>query len=186
MLKDPDIIKLVLLVLGGGAFYLGLEIGFVWLMGIGLFLLAALAGFIGAQDIIHMHAVEIESNSNRKRTYTGAAAILGGVGFLMLAGAGAFVGLVLIAGAWQPFWSYLQRQPGVALLVIGVALLAGGAKYLIGPREERRAKWKTIRRGLPNRLMGAALALIGLLGVLAGALAVLAPAAFDRWFGWLF
>ena len=185
MLKDPDFIKLILLFLGGGAFFIGLNFGMLWLMGLGLFLLAGLAGLIGALDIIHMRAVETESDSNRKRTYTGAAAILGGVGFLMLAGAGAFLGLVLLVGARQPFWSYLQRRPGVALLVIGVALLAGGARYLIGPREERRARWKTLRRGLPNRLMGAALALIGLLGVLAGALSVLAPAAFNRWFGWL-
>ncbi|NPV55321.1 MAG: hypothetical protein HPY76_01425 [Anaerolineae bacterium] len=186
MSKPLRFIQIALIALGVIMLYFGINRQPTWLAGLGLLLLSGGVALFGVRDIYYLQASEWDQTTHRERTYTGIGAILGGVFTLMLAAGSAAAGLVLIFGAWDAFWDYLKARPGVALLLLGMALLSGGVKYLLGAKEDRSTRWDIILRSLPERVLGAVMGLIGLASLIAGAVEVLFPAGFDRLLARLF
>lgn len=182
MEENTRIIAIALSVLGVVALFFSTNDQIKWLTAPGLLLLAAGIALFGVRDISNLRAYEYDEHSRRTHTYTGVTAILGGVFLLMIAAGLAAAGLAAAAGTGDALWDYLRRRPGVGLLLLGVSFLAGGTKYLIGPKEDQGTQWDVILRSLPRRVFGAFLALLGL----AGALEALAPAGFDRLIARLF
>ncbi len=118
--------------------------------------------------------------SQTHRTYSGLAAVMNGIGVVVIGLVMISLALILLAGYGEFALKYLKEHPGVALLSGGIFLFSWSVSGIIGPEEEKlkRSFWLFIT-SIPKRILSIILVLVGLILIAGGIIEITSPALFD-------
>lgn len=117
--------------------------------------------------------------------WEGVAALFIGAALLIVGLALATTALLYLGGMdLATMGAGLHARPGLALAPIGLALLTAGIGAFIGFQEEGEAgrglPWNLFL-GIPNRIAGVILSVLGVTALALGLFELVAPHAFDCW-----
>ncbi|MBN2008866.1 hypothetical protein JW960_05935 [candidate division KSB1 bacterium] len=133
----------------------------VWYVGLAILGIVSIA--LGIDHIRKKSASEVSGeDSQTYRTYTGTAAVLSGVASILIGIVLILISCALIFNAGNSMWLAITQRPGVALLLIGLLMIAWGGQAMIGAHEEspRRSVWLFLA-SLPGRMFGIILVVVG-------------------------
>lgn len=177
-MKKPIVFVFIFLIFGGGmAAYYGFNHENLLLAGLGVVVCGVGVIILGADALIRRESIE-QDEAGYVSTYRGCSAILIGILWVVIGLIVSVSGLVILVRQQKHLLQWLTEHPGLALIAIGLVMLAYGGQELIGS-EEQRSSALAILGSLPARVFGLLLVLAGLTCFAAGAIEILLPAVFQ-------
>ena len=167
----------VCLVAGALLLYLGEKLSLPTL-GPASILLGAAFLLAGTDSVVRRTHASGSAQEGNKIVYSGTAAAAWGL-CLALFGVGLVtVGVAKLLGAGDAGLAFLRARPGIAILWLGLLLLATGRGMMGAWRRGSGAMppWYTL---LPGRIGGSLVVALGALACLVGVFEIVLPAAFD-------
>ena len=163
----------------------GYNFGLPLVMDAGAFVIAASAVVSGLASMLTRRIVFLRNvRGNHLVVYHGGAAVLIGLGFLVLGIAGGAGVLVHLGGLSRvEIRDALLERPWRALLPAGMFMLTNGLAMIIGFEEGRdpdRGMLWNLLMSIPSRLGGLIGSVIGAAVLVAGVYELLSPQAFDN------
>lgn len=155
----------------------------VWYILTGLFGILIIA--IGISHIRTRRASETSGEDTiTYRTYSGAAAVLSGIGTVIVGFWLVFVALALISGLENLLLEFIKQRPGIALVSGGLFFFFWGIAGVLGPNEEqlKASVWRFLG-SIPKRILAVLVVLMGIILFLGGILEFFLPELFDNIWG---
>jgi hypothetical protein len=162
---------------GGMAAYYGVQYENSLMAGLGLMVAGAGVIILGANALITRESIE-EDEVGYRSTYRGCSAIFIGILWVVVGLIVSISGLVILVRQQKHLLEWLAEHPGLALIAIGLIMLAYGGQELLGS-EEQRSSTLAILGSLPARFFGLLMVICGLVLLAAGLLEIFFPAVFQ-------
>jgi hypothetical protein len=170
-------IFILLIFCGSLATYYGIQRESSLLTGLGLAAAGVGIVILGADALSRRESIE-QDEAGYVSTYRGCSAILIGILWVMVGLIVSISGLVVLIRQQKFLLEWLGKHPGLALIALGLVLLAYGGQELLGS-EEQRSSALAILGSLPARVFGLVLVLASLTLFAAGVLEILLPTVFQ-------
>jgi hypothetical protein len=177
-MKKPIVFVFIFLIFGGGmAAYYGFNHENSVLAGLGVVVCGVGVFILGVDTLIRRESIE-QDEVGYVSTYRGCSAIFIGVLWALIGIIVVISGFVILIGQQKHLLQWLTEHPGLALVAVGLVLLAYGGQEVLGS-EEQRSSFLAILFSLPPRLFGLLMIVGGLALLAAGVLEILFPAVFQ-------
>lgn len=175
-------LQFILIVLGLLLVFLGNKYSIPYLLDSGIACLGLVSMVIGAEAMVTRRITIGRRRHGTRRTYTGTAAVLQGVQFIVLGFFLIVIAIILYLNLNpRALGVQIAQHPGIPLIVLGMVFLLQSIIAFVGTQENRSGSQATVMlefvvlRTLPGVIL--LVLALGALGL--GFFEIFAPAAFD-------